>query len=403
MLKITLTPRGRELYQLLNDLLESEKKPKSITLNQKILDTLNDNYDSFSVNDLDILNEMILALTLTNLDSRILSKVYEVEAHILSAKPQLLGSYINKSQIHLTQQTLEKLLKICGGYVHSLKLFKVLNDCQNVSDDFLETIGKYCPHLQDIDLYDTRITDEGFSFFTEQCFSLRSVGLCNSQISDSSIKALGLNCPNLLSIDLSFAHFTEFGFLDFANTVSSKLEEINLSGTAIRDFEMVILTQRCPKLESAYLNFTSIGDQTLESFSKHCSQLKHLFISNTKVTDEGLEQLAAGCHQLQSIYLSSNKISDAGIECLAKGCPMLHTVYVDSTQITDKSLKALSEHCHMLQTIDLSNTVISYNGLKMFIEALSILQTVSLDCTPITKEQRDFLQKERPLILFSEG
>ncbi|XP_062181971.1 F-box/LRR-repeat protein 3-like isoform X2 [Phragmites australis] len=191
---------------------------------------------------------------------------------------------------NITDVSLAAITSSCTSLI-SLRM----ESCGHVSSKGLQLIGKRCCHLEELDLTDSDLDDEGLKALTG-CSKLSSlkVGIC-LRISDEGLTYIGNSCPELRDIDL-------------------------YRSGGISDDGVTQIAQGCLMLESINLSYcTRITDRSLMSLSK-CAQLHTLEIRGCpRVSSSGISEIAMGCRLLSKLDIKKCfEINDAGMLYLSQ-------------------------------------------------------------------------------------
>ncbi|RCV36889.1 hypothetical protein SETIT_8G017600v2 [Setaria italica] len=185
-----------------------------------------------------------------------------------------------------------------------------MESCSHVSSGALQLIGKHCSHLEELDLTDSDLDDEGLKALAG-CSNLSSlkIGIC-LRISDEGLAHIGKSCPKLQDIDL-----------------------YRCGG--ISDEGVIQIAQGCPTLESINLSYcTEITDRSLMSLSK-CTKLNTLEIRGCpRVSSTGLSGIAMGCRLLSKLDIKKCfEINDVGMLYLSQFSHSLRQVEVEPCDV----------------------------------------------------------------------
>ncbi|GMP51397.1 hypothetical protein CsSME_00017642 [Camellia sinensis var. sinensis] len=194
-----------------------------------------------------------------------------------------------------------------------------MESCSLVPKEAFVLIGQRCHFLEELDLTDSEIDDEGLRTIS-RCSKLSSLklGICLN-ITDEGLTHIGMGC--------------------------SKLKELDLyRSSGITDSGILAIARGCPGLETiniAYCN--DITDSSLISLSK-CSKLNTLESRGcTLVTSLGLAAIAVGCKQLTKLDIKKcYKINDAGMIPLAHFSQNLRQINLSYSSVTDVGLLSLA-------------------------------------------------------------
>ncbi|KAF8411710.1 hypothetical protein HHK36_004268 [Tetracentron sinense] len=193
-----------------------------------------------------------------------------------------------------------------------LQALSLRQNVPQLQDNAVETIAKYCPDLQDLDL---------------------SKSL---KLSDRSLYALAHGCI--------------------------QLTKLNISGcSAFGDVALAYLTGCCRNLK--FLNLCgcvrAASDRALKAIAYNCAQLHYLNLGWCEdVTDVGVMRLAYGCPGLRALDLCGCiLITDESVIALANRCLHLRSLGLYYCQnITDKAMYSLA-HSRVKEKHDMWESV----------------------------------------------
>ncbi|CAD6268921.1 unnamed protein product [Miscanthus lutarioriparius] len=228
---------------------------------------------------------------------------------------------------NITDVSLEAITSSCTSLI-SLRM----ESCSRVSSNALQLIGKHCSHLEELDLTDSDLDDEGLKALA-RCSKLSSlkIGIC-LKISDEGLTHIGRSCPKLRDIDL-----------------------YRCGG--LSDDGIIQIAQGCPMLESINLSYcTEITDRSLISLSK-CTKLNTLEIRGCPmITSTGLSEIAMGCRLLSKLDIKKCfEINDVGMLYLSQFSHSLrqNMTIVHLAGITPNGLTATLMLCGCLTKVKL--------------------------------------------------
>ncbi|KAL6574530.1 hypothetical protein OROMI_011815 [Orobanche minor] len=250
------------------------------------------------------------------------------------------------SSIFARHKDMKKLDITCCRKITLLSLASITNSCTSlvtlkmesctlVSAEAFVLIGQKCHFLEELDITDNEVDDEG----------LKSISMCSRL---SSLK-LGI-CLNI----------TDEGLIHIGNRCS-QLKEIDLYRSAgITDSSVLAVACGCPGLEminTSYCEF--ISDRSLMSLSK-CSKLHTLESRGCPlITSSGLAAITVGCKRLSKLDIKKcPNIDDAGTISLARFSRNLKQINLSYTSVTDVGLARLGR-ISCLQSI----TILHLEGL----------------------------------------
>ncbi|KAL1819188.1 hypothetical protein ACET3Z_014057 [Daucus carota] len=233
----------------------------------------------------------------------------------------------------------------------SLTSFR-MESCTLVPRESYVLIGQRCHFLEELDLTDNEVDDEGLVSISS-CSNLSSLklGICLN-ITNEGLAYIGMGCLKLTELDL-----------------------YRCSG--ISDKGILAISDGCNNLQMiniAYCN--DITDTSLISLSK-CSKI-HTFESRgcPLITSFGLAAIAVGCRQLTKLDIKKcYLIDDLGMVPLAHFSQNLRQINLSYSSVTDVGLLTLASFS-CLQSL----TILHLKGLTP-----SGLGTTLLACEELTK------------------
>ncbi|PIN26329.1 Leucine rich repeat protein [Handroanthus impetiginosus] len=231
----------------------------------------------------------------------------------------------------ITNVSLAHITNSCTSLV-SLKM----ESCTLILSEAFALIGQRCPFVEELDLTDNEIDDEGLKSIS-RCSRLTSLklGICLN-ITDEGLTRIGMCC--------------------------SKLKELDLYRSAgIADSSILAISRGCPGLEIINISYCKmITDASLRSLSK-CSKLKTLESRGCPlVTSFGLAAVAMGCKKLSKLDIKKClNIDDTGMIHLAHFSQNLKQINLSYTSVTNVGLLTLAS-ISCLQSM----TVLHMEGLS---------------------------------------
>ncbi|OAY62570.1 F-box/LRR-repeat protein 3 [Ananas comosus] len=230
-----------------------------------------------------------------------------------------------------------------------------MESCSLVTSLGLRLIGQRCHLLEELDLTDNDLDDEGLKSISG-CHKLSSLkaGIC-LKISDEGLVHIGNSCPELQELDL-------------------------YRSVGVTDKGVTEIARGCPLLQMINLAYcTEMTDESLRALSK-CSSLKTLEIRGCpRVSSAGLSAIAVGCRQIAKLDIKKcHDIDDAGMLPLARFSQNLRQINLSFCSVTDVGLLALvSVSCLQNMTI-LHLKGVTPNGLAAALLACGGLTKVKL-------------------------
>uniref|UniRef100_A0A0D9XW35 F-box/LRR-repeat protein 15-like leucin rich repeat domain-containing protein n=1 Tax=Leersia perrieri TaxID=77586 RepID=A0A0D9XW35_9ORYZ len=235
----------------------------------------------------------------------------------------------------ITDASLAAITTSCPSLI-SLRM----ESCSLLSGEGLQLIGKHCSHLEELDLTDTDLDDEGLKALSG-CSKLSSlkIGIC-LRITDEGLSHISKSCPDLRDIDL-------------------------YRSGAITDEGVSHIAQGCPMLESINMSYcTKITDRSLSSLSK-CTKLNTLEIRGCPmVSSAGLSEIATGCRLLSKLDIKKCfEINDLGMIFLSQFSHNLRQINLSYCSVTDIGLISLSSICGLQNMTIVHLAGVTPNGL----------------------------------------
>ncbi|RDX89506.1 F-box/LRR-repeat protein 3, partial [Mucuna pruriens] len=239
----------------------------------------------------------------------------------------------------ITDGSIASIANSCTGLT-SLKM----ESCTLVQQEAFVLIGQKCHYLEELDLTENEIDDEGLPLslllwkysLPHQLPYLPSLSAGLMSIS---------SCSRLSSLKIGIClNITDRG-LAYVGMHCSKLKELDLyRSTGVTDLGISAIAHGCPGLEMINTSYcTSITDRALISLSK-CSNLKALEIRGCiLVTSIGLAAIAMNCRQLSRLDIKKcYNIDDAGMIALAHFSQDLRQINLSYSSVTDVGLLSLA-------------------------------------------------------------
>ncbi|KAI9074899.1 hypothetical protein K1719_040227 [Acacia pycnantha] len=197
---------------------------------------------------------------------------------------------------------LRKLDITCCRKITHLSIVSIVTSCKRLSSLRMESC--------------TLVPREAFVMIGQQCDSLEELDLTDNEIDDEGLRSIS-RCSRLASLKLGIClNITDKG-LAYVGKSCSKLKELDLyRSTGITDLELKTLEIR------GCLLVTSKG---LAAIAPNCKQLSRLDIKKCyKIDDSGMIPLACCSQNLKQINLSYSSVTEVGLLSLASiNC--LHT------------------------------------------------------------------------------
>ncbi|KAK2647464.1 hypothetical protein Ddye_014953 [Dipteronia dyeriana] len=267
------------------------------------------------------------------------------------------------SSVVTKHRELRRLDITCCREITDVSIAHITNSCTNLTSLRMESctlvpreafvlIGQRCPILEELDLTDNEIDDEGLKSIS-RCpnLSVLKLGICLN-ITDEGLTHVGMGCPKLAELDLY------------------RSVEITDSGVSA-------IACGCPNLEMVNIAYCKdITDSSLMSLSK-CSRL-NTFESRgcPLITSLGLAAIAVRCRQLAKLDIKKcHNVNDVGMLPLAHFSQNLRQINLSYSSVTDVGLLSLAS-ISCLQSL----TILHVKGLTP-----SGLAAALLACGGLTK------------------
>lgn len=250
--------------------------------------------------------------------------------------------------------------------------------CRKISDVSITHVTSSCTGLTSLRMEScTLVPREAFVLIGQRCRFLEELDLTDNEIDDEGLKSIS-RCSKLSVLKLGICLNITDGGLAHVGMCCSKLKELDLYRcVGIMDSGILTIACGCPDLEMiniAYLK--DITDSSLLSLSK-CSRL-NTFESRgcPLITSLGLAAIAVGCKQLIKLDIKwCHNINDVGMLPLAHFSQNLRQINLSYTSVTDVGLLSLAS-ISCLQNM----TILHLKGLS-----LNGLAAALLACGGITK------------------
>uniref|UniRef100_A0A5B6ZCA3 Putative F-box/LRR-repeat protein 3 n=2 Tax=Davidia involucrata TaxID=16924 RepID=A0A5B6ZCA3_DAVIN len=260
------------------------------------------------------------------------------------------------SSLVTKHKDLSKLDITCCRKITHVSIAHITNSCTSLTSLRMESctlvpreafvlIGQRCHFLEELDLTDNEIDDEGLKAIS-RCSKLSSLklGICLN-INDEGLTHIGMCCSRLIELDL-------------------------YRSAGITDSSILAIAHGCTGLEMINIAYCKdITDSSLISLSK-CSKLNSFESRGCPlITSLGLAAIAVGCKHLTKLDIKKcYNINDAGMIPLAHFSQNLRQINLSYTSVTDVGLLSLAS-ISCLQSM----TILHLNGLTPSGLAASLL------------------------------
>ncbi|RWR78963.1 F-box/LRR-repeat protein 3-like protein isoform X1 [Cinnamomum micranthum f. kanehirae] len=278
---------------------------------------------------------------------------------------------IKLDSCHVTCSGLKAIGKGCIS-LEELSLSK----CSGVTDEGLSFLVTKHKGLKKLDITCcTKITDISVSSITS-CSNLTSLKMEScSLVSKEAFVLIGQRCHLLEELDLTENEIDNEGF-----SIDLPFVNIKIQSVGITDCGIAAIAQGCPMLQIINLAYCKdISDDSLRSLST-CSRLNTLEIRGcARVSSVGLSLIAVGCKQIAKLDVKKcYHIDDAGMIPLAPLCQNLRQINLSYCSITDVGLLALASISCLQNMTILHLRGLSANGLAAALLACGSLTKVKL-------------------------
>ncbi|KAJ4704322.1 F-box/LRR-repeat protein 3 [Melia azedarach] len=233
-----------------------------------------------------------------------------------------------------------------------------MESCSLVPREAFVLIGQRCHFLEELDLTDNEIDDEGLKSIS-RCskLSVLKLGICLN-ITNEGLANIGMCCSKLIELDL-------------------------YRSVGITDSGISAISYGCPDLQMiniAYLK--DITDSSLISLSK-CSSLNTFESRGCHlITSLGLAAIAVGCRQLTKLDIKwCHNINDVGMLPLAHFSQNLRQINLSYTSVTDVGLLSLASISCLQNMTILHLTGLTPGGLAAALLACGGLTKVKLQAS----------------------
>ncbi|XP_031102532.1 EIN3-binding F-box protein 1-like [Ipomoea triloba] len=237
------------------------------------------------------------------------------------------------------------------------------NSFRGVTDSGLKAIGRGCPSLKALSLWDiSTISDEGLFEVASGCHQLEKLDLCQCPgITDKSLMAIAKSCPNLASV-----------------TIESCLKIGNESLQALGKY--------CPNLKFITVkNCPLVGDQGIASlFSSAGNHLMKVKLQTLNISDMSLAVIGHYGEALTDLALINlQNINERGFWVMGSGLGLkkLRSLVITACQgVTDLGIEAVGKGCPNVKQLCLRKcTFLSDNGMVSFVKAAVSLESLQLE------------------------
>ncbi|XP_031282864.1 F-box/LRR-repeat protein 3-like [Pistacia vera] len=227
--------------------------------------------------------------------------------------------------------------------------------CSSVSKEAFVLIGQHCRYLEELDVTDNEVDDEGLKSIS-RCPKLLNLklGIC-SNITDNGLTHVGKGCSMLKELDLyRSTGITDVGVAAISHGCSS-LEEVNIAyNDRITDASLTSLS-KCSSLRVLEIRgCTHVSSVGLLSIAMGCRQLTVLDIKKClNINDNAMLPLALYSQNLKQINLSYCSVTDTGLVTLANINRLQNMTILHLMGLTPNGLTAALLSCRGLNKVKL--------------------------------------------------
>ncbi|MBI4663201.1 MAG: hypothetical protein HY735_30710 [Verrucomicrobia bacterium] len=231
--------------------------------------------------------------------------------------------------------------------------------------------------LEELDLTDAQITDEGLAYL-KPFTRLKKLSLLSTRIDGSGLRHLRA-LTHLIDLDLRDTQVTDAGLSNVKDFPNLEVLRLNWA-RKLTDAGLVHL-KSLVNLEKLELWGTKISDAGVAHLT-NLTNLKHVDLNQTRITGASWDILC-GFTNLTELRISSTGISDAGLAQL-KRLPKLEVLHLGgSKQVTDLALQQLQD-LPRLKVVSLRDGTISEVGLMALKNRPPLEITTGSYWTPFT-------------------
>ncbi|CAH0488077.1 unnamed protein product [Peronospora farinosa] len=186
-----------------------------------------------------------------------------------------------------------------------------------ISTIFIEMLSKICPKLHSVNFSGCfRLTDEAMEVLLKNCPEMKEMNIDNCRkLTDLTLDYLRKLAPRLQSFDISGNfNMTISGITKLIerHPNHSKFIKVHVSGHAVTDQTIRIITAKCRKLHSLSAGYCAITDEALIALLKKRESVSRLYLHwNVAITDQFLRFLGSEARNLQELNLCGVKTVSA--------------------------------------------------------------------------------------------
>ncbi|KAK4407735.1 F-box/LRR-repeat protein 3 [Sesamum angolense] len=225
--------------------------------------------------------------------------------------------------------------------------------CPEITDAAIASITTSCNYITSFRMEAcVMVQNEGFVLIGQHCPSLEDIDITENVIDDEGLEAIS-RCSKLLNLKMGLSMYgTDHGLFHVGRRCQI-LSSLTCTGVSrysvsyrcmwITDVGIGAIANGCPSLERINMAYCDkITDSSLTSLAK-CLQLKALEIRGCpSVSSVGLSAIAMGCKHLTILDIKKCDINDAGLIHLAHYSQYLKQINISYCPVTDDGLLALA-------------------------------------------------------------
>lgn len=225
----------------------------------------------------------------------------------------------------------------------------------------------------------------------------RLISLNRTSITDATMHLLtGNKALEIFECD-SVKSLTDQGTQDLSHF--KKLKRVSLMNDPLISDASAKTLGQLKELTNIHLNRSPIGDDGLGHLSD-LPNLQTLGLSYSKITDKGLAKFLQETEKhpdLQFVAVGAAGITDATFSSSLPQLDRVTLLKLQNSRVTDASIPVIVEKFPGLTTLFLGNTKVTYKGLQAALQ-LKNLTNLNIKGLPVTQQQIDELQKQRPTL-----
>ena len=218
-----------------------------------------------------------------------------------------------RSCSRITDQSLLKILKMCGSNLQDLDIFFT-----NITGQELDELQGTFGYMKTLNLqYCSRLTDQGLFKILSMCGSkLQDLNITNTNISGQGLDELRGKLADIKTLKLRLCRFlTDQSLLKMLRMCGRKIQDLDISRTNITGQEQDEFQAKFTDMKTLNLQgCLKIEDQGLLKILSKCgSKLRDLDISSTNITGQGLDQLQGKFSDIKTLNLENcSRLTDQG-------------------------------------------------------------------------------------------